>query len=125
MQSYMSLIAITGALAAGAMSPGPSFLFVARNSIALSRNHGLATAGYGIRLSHFYRFSFDGITGFIGRGSFCFLGFSVLGGLYLCYIAFKTLRSARLPMSHELNSEVSRMTLRKTISFGLLTRANA
>lgn len=44
MQSYMSLLAITGALIAGAMSPGPSFLFVARNSIALSRNHGLATA---------------------------------------------------------------------------------
>ena len=48
MQSYMSLIAIAGALMAGAISPGPSFLFVARNSIALSRNHGLATA-FGMR----------------------------------------------------------------------------
>lgn len=59
MQIYTSLIAITGAMMAGAMSPGPSFLFVARNSIALS---------------------------------------------------------------HELNTEISRMTMRKTVSFGLMTQ---
>ena len=27
MQAYMSVIAITGALAAGAVSPGPSFIY--------------------------------------------------------------------------------------------------
>jgi len=44
MQAYMSVIAITGALAAGAVSPGPSFIYVARNAISLSRQHGFATA---------------------------------------------------------------------------------
>ena len=52
---------------------------------------------------------------------FAFLALKVLGGLYLCYIAYKTLRDARLLMNHELNTEISKMTLRKTISFGLLT----
>lgn len=123
MQSYMSLIAITGALAAGAMSPGPSFLFVARNSIALSRNHGLATAfGMGLGSLIFTVLALMGLQALFIAVPFAFWALKVLGGLYLCYIAFKTLRSARLPMSHELNDEVSKMTLRKTISFGLLTQ---
>ena len=44
---------------------------------------------------------------------FAFWALKVLGGLYLCYIAYKTLRDARLLMNHELNTEISKMTLRK------------
>ena len=42
-----ALAAVAGILAAllmGAMSPGPSFVLVARNAIGLSRTDGLATA---------------------------------------------------------------------------------
>ncbi len=123
MQSYMSLIAIAGALMAGAISPGPSFLFVARNSIALSRNHGLATAfGMGFGTLIFTVLALMGLQAIFIVVPFAFWALKVLGGLYLCYIAYKTLRFARLPMNHELNIEISKMTLRKTISFGLLTQ---
>ena len=44
-----AVTAILAALLVGAMSPGPSFVMVARNAIALSRRDGLATAwGMGI-----------------------------------------------------------------------------
>ncbi|MBF4313350.1 LysE family translocator, partial [Vibrio anguillarum] len=33
LQTYMPILAITGALTLGAMSPGPSFIFVARRAI--------------------------------------------------------------------------------------------
>jgi threonine/homoserine/homoserine lactone efflux protein len=123
MQVYTSLFAITGALMAGAMSPGPSFLFVARNSIALSRNHGLATAlGMGIGSLIFTILALMGLQALFIAVPFAFWALKVLGGLYLCYIALKTLRSARLPMSHALNADLSHMTLRKTMSFGLMTQ---
>lgn len=123
MQVYTSLFVITGALMAGAMSPGPSFLFVARNSIALSRNHGLATAlGMGIGSLIFTVLALMGLQAIFIAVPFAFWALKVLGGLYLCYIALKTLRGARLPMSHALDSEISQMSLRKTVSFGLMTQ---
>ena len=44
MQSFYALSAILGALLIGAISPGPSFVLVARISIARSRRDGLAAA---------------------------------------------------------------------------------
>jgi threonine/homoserine/homoserine lactone efflux protein len=45
----LALLAILGTLALGAMSPGPSFLLVARMAIARSRRDGLAAAfGMGV-----------------------------------------------------------------------------
>ncbi len=123
MQSYMSLLAITGALMAGAMSPGPSFLFVARNSIALSRSHGLATAlGMGLGSLFFTVLALMGLQAIFIAVPFAFWALKVLGGLYLVYLAIKTLRSAHLPMSHDLGAEIASMSLRKTVSFGLLTQ---
>jgi threonine/homoserine/homoserine lactone efflux protein len=49
MELAVSLAALLGALALGAMSPGPSFVLVARTAVARSRAHGLAAAlGMGI-----------------------------------------------------------------------------
>ena len=44
MESVFTLAAILGALLIGAISPGPSFVLVARISIARSRRDGLAAA---------------------------------------------------------------------------------
>lgn len=39
-----SLMALAAVLIMGVISPGPSFIFVARNAVARSRLHGLVTA---------------------------------------------------------------------------------
>ncbi len=44
-----AIASILAALLLGAMSPGPSFVLVARNAIGLSRSNGIATAlGMGV-----------------------------------------------------------------------------
>ena len=43
-ESLLPLFSITIALMLGAISPGPAFIYVAKNSIAISRKHGLYTA---------------------------------------------------------------------------------
>ncbi len=49
MPASTAVLTILAALLLGAMSPGPSFVIVARNAIGLSRGDGLATAlGMGI-----------------------------------------------------------------------------
>ncbi len=123
MQTYMSVVAIAGALVAGAMSPGPSFLFVARNSIALSRQHGFATAlGMGLGSLIFTVLALLGLQALFIAVPVAFWTLKVLGGLYLIYLAYKTLRSARQPLTQELNTEIAQMSLRKTVTFGLLTQ---
>ena len=44
MDPVVSLFSILAALTLGAISPGPSFLFVMRTSVALSRRDGIAAA---------------------------------------------------------------------------------
>ena len=45
----VSVLSIAGAIALGAMSPGPSFIMVARTAVASSRTDGLAAAlGMGV-----------------------------------------------------------------------------
>ena len=49
MDSVFPLFAIAGALTLGAISPGPSFVMVARTAVARSRANGLAAAlGMGV-----------------------------------------------------------------------------
>lgn len=99
MQAYMSVIAIAGALAAGAVSPGPSFLFVARNSFALSRQHGFATAlGMGSGAGFFAIIALLGIHAVFSAIPVAFWLLKVVGGLYLVYLAYRILRSARQPI---------------------------
>lgn len=43
-ESLIPLFSIAMALMLGAISPGPSFIYVAQNSISKSRKHGLFTA---------------------------------------------------------------------------------
>jgi len=49
MGSSLAVLAVLGAILLGAVSPGPSFVMVARTAIAISRRSGLATAlGMGV-----------------------------------------------------------------------------
>jgi hypothetical protein len=52
-ESFWILGSIAAALLLGAMSPGPTSIYVAKNSIAISRKHGLFTAlGTGLALQY-------------------------------------------------------------------------
>ena len=49
MNQLLPLLGIAGALAVGVVSPGPSFVMVARTAVSLSRIEGVAAAfGMGV-----------------------------------------------------------------------------
>jgi threonine/homoserine/homoserine lactone efflux protein len=123
MQAYMSVVAITGALAAGAVSPGPSFIYVAKNAISLSRQHGFATAlGMGSGACIFAIIALLGLQVVFTTVPLAFWLFKIVGGAYLVYLATKILRSAHQPLQQLSADSVANMTLFRAYLFGLLTQ---
>ena len=123
MQAYMSVIAITGALAAGAVSPDPSFIYVARNAISLSRQHGFATAlGMGSGACTFAIIALLGLHAVFTAVPFAFWLLKIVGGAYLVFLASKILRSARQPLQQLETDRTANMSLGRAYLFGLLTQ---
>lgn len=96
MTAFALLIA---ALLVGVVSPGPSFVMVARTAMASSRAHGLyAALGMGIGGSCFAGAALLGLQAMLLAVPALYLALKVLGGLYLCYLGVRIFRAARVPL---------------------------
>ncbi|MRR56807.1 MAG: LysE family translocator [Deltaproteobacteria bacterium] len=83
----------------GAMSPGPSFLMVARTSLAVSRNDGLAAAvGMGVGGVFFAIAALLGLLAVLAAVPFLFIGLRLLGGAYLIYMGYRIWQSGQNPL---------------------------
>lgn len=125
MQEYAFLFVIAGILFVGAMSPGPSFLVVAQNSLAKSRAHGIATAfGTGLGVSIFAVLASLGVTTLIEKVPSVYMAFKIFGGAYLLYLAYRIWGGAKqaLPASDNQNSEQG--GLFKSFLLGLVTQTS-
>ena len=84
MDHFLPLFAILGALLLGAISPGPSFVFVVRTAVAQSRNEGLAAAlGMGVGAMLYGALAVLGLRTLMADGGLLFTALKVAGGLYL------------------------------------------
>jgi threonine/homoserine/homoserine lactone efflux protein len=123
MQASMSIIAIASALGVGAISPGPSFLLVARNAIGISRRHGFATAlGMGSGSLIFSIIALLGLHAVFTAVPLAFVAFKMGGGLYLLYLAARIVLNARHAMPHHNQQGSQQVTLRRVYSVALLTQ---
>jgi threonine/homoserine/homoserine lactone efflux protein len=96
MYLFESVVGVLGAVALGAASPGPSFVFVARTSVAGSRMQGLAAAaGMGVGGVFFAAVAMLGLQTFLFSIPWLFLSMKVGGGLYLIYLAVRMFRGAK------------------------------
>src|SRR5581483_8089025 len=96
MDSLFPLFAIAGALTLGAISPGPSFVMVARTAVAQSRANGLAAAlGMGIGGLMYATASLLGLQALFAAVPVVYVLIKVAGGIYLMYIAIRIWRSSK------------------------------
>jgi threonine/homoserine/homoserine lactone efflux protein len=94
-----SLLVILGAVALGVISPGPSFVLVARTAIAVSRRAGLAAAlGMGVGGVVFAGLALLGLQAVLGSVSGLHAGLQAAGGLYLAYLGWRIWRGASQPL---------------------------
>jgi threonine/homoserine/homoserine lactone efflux protein len=92
------LLGIAGAMIVGAMSPGPSFVMVARTAVA-SRSDGLAAAlGMGLGGIAFAVAALVGLQAAFLAVPALYLAIKLLGGLYLVYLGTRIWRGAKQPL---------------------------
>jgi len=122
MDHFLPLFAILGALLLGAISPGPSFVFVVRTSVAQSRAEGLAAAlGMGVGAMFYGALAVLGLRTLMQDGGLLFTILKVAGGLYLVYLAWKIWSHAADPITVETSGATAANPL-KAFTLGLLTQ---
>lgn len=103
MELSAAILSIAVALTLGAMSPGPSFLMVARTALAVSRKDGLAAAvGMGVGGVFFSVIALLGLLALLAAVPLLHVALKVLGGAYLVYLGYRIWRSAKQPLVVEI-----------------------
>lgn len=122
MDHFLPLFAILGALLLGAISPGPSFVFVVRTAVAQSRTEGLAAAlGMGVGAMLYGALAVLGLRTLMQDGGLLFTGLKVAGGLYLIYLAWKIWSHAVDPITVETSGGAA-VNPGRAFAFGLFTQ---
>ncbi|QDX31249.1 LysE family translocator [Dickeya poaceiphila] len=117
-----AIAAIGGVLALGAMSPGQSFILVARTALAASRRASLAVSlGMGTGAAIFALIALLGLQSLLLAVPWLYQTLKIAGGLYLLYLAFRLLRARP---SHAMPELYDSPTAPQTHAFrlGLLTQ---
>jgi len=95
MDPVVSFFTLLAARALGAISPGPSFLFVTRTSVAISRVDGVAAAfGMGLGAAIVSSLALVGVRAIAAQVEWLFIAFKLAGGLYLLYLAWSLWQGA-------------------------------
>ena len=123
MQNLPALLGIVAALAAGTISPGPSFVMVARTAASASRAEGLAAAlGMGIGGAAFAVVALLGLQGLLLAMPSLYLALKVAGGLYLAYIGWRIWRGAGEPIAAAAPGQLARGSVAGALLRGLSTQ---
>ncbi|MCP4877353.1 MAG: LysE family translocator [Gammaproteobacteria bacterium] len=123
MELYISLASVLGALLIGAISPGPSFVLVARTSIAVSRTDGLYMAiGMGIGGAIFSVLVLAGLQAILASVPWLYMALKLFGGLYLVYLAVRIWLGAKQPVVISSDEKSLPGTAMKSFLMALLTQ---
>ncbi len=123
MEILFSVFFILSALLAGAISPGPSFVLIARISMGISRKDGIAASiGMGIGGVVFSIFALVGLQTVLTNIPVLYIALKVIGGLYLIYIAIRIWRGSNQPLVMNNNNSRSSSTLKKSFLIGFGTQ---
>jgi threonine/homoserine/homoserine lactone efflux protein len=99
MEGLLPVLSIAGAITLGAMSPGPSFLLVARTSVARSRADALAMAlAMGVGGVLFALMALAGMHAVLATVPMLYGVLKAVGGAYLVYLAWGMWRKAAQPI---------------------------
>ena len=123
MDPLAAVLAIAGAITLGALSPGPSFLMVARTAIARSRADGVAAAlGMGVGGVAFACMALLGLHVVLIAVPWLYLVLKIAGGAYLVFIGWMIWRGARQPVQLADGSDHATKTMLRSFWLGCATQ---
>ncbi|MDD5334754.1 MAG: LysE family transporter [Rhodoferax sp.] len=124
MNTAMTVLSIGSAIAIGAISPGPSFVMVARTAVASTRGNGLAAAlGMGAGGIVFATAALLGLQVLLASVPWLYLAFKVAGGGYLAYLGYRIWQGANAPLQLSASGGPdSQPSLKRAFILGLGTQ---
>ena len=123
MENLAALMAVSVAILLGAMSPGPSFLVVARTAIASSRARGVAAAlGMGIGGTAFALAASLGLQLLLTAVPAIYMALQIAGAAYLLFIAYRLWKSGPEPLEAAGDETVGQNSWRQAFLLGLSTQ---
>ncbi|AVR86977.1 LysE family translocator [Thauera aromatica] len=100
MNEIFSLAGIVGVLIVGTVSPGPSFVMVARTAVCAGRVNGLTAAvGMGLGGVVFAVAALVGLQAVLVSVPALYVAFKIAGGIYLLYLGVMIWRGAKQPLA--------------------------
>ncbi len=123
MEMIVSLTLILSALFLGAVSPGPSFVLIAKIAMGTSRTDGVAASiGMGIGGVTFSIFALLGLHAILINIPTLYVFLKVLGGLYLLYLAIRIWKGANEPIAIINENCREHSTVIKSFLIGFITQ---
>ena len=124
MNTAITVLSIGSVIAIGAMSPGPSFVMVARTAVASSRANGLAAAlGMGTGGIVFAIAALLGLHTLLASVPWLYIALKVGGGVYLAYLGYRIWKGAKSPLMLATSDEQDpHHTLKRSFILGLTTQ---
>jgi threonine/homoserine/homoserine lactone efflux protein len=120
-----ALGAVLAALGVGVVSPGPSFVMVARTAVSSSRSHGLAAAlGMGAGGVLFALIAVLGLQAILIAVPSLYVGLKIVGGAYLAYLGFRIWRAAPRPLAMDDAGAGRDTSWRTSFALGFVTQAS-
>ncbi|MGD1951181.1 MAG: LysE family translocator [Leptolyngbyaceae cyanobacterium] len=122
MAIFAAIFSIAVAITIGAMSPGPSFVMVARTALADSRKDGLAAAlGMGGGGVIFATIALLGLLALLTAVPVLYTSLKVLGGAYLIYLGYKIWQGSAHPITLSATQQPTLAT-QQSFFLGLTTQ---
>lgn len=123
MGEYSFLIAIAIVFIFGSMSPGPSFILVAKTAVSKSFIEGIGVSiGLSIGAVFFTLLAIFGLYALFETVPFLYGIFKLFGGVYLLYLAYKIWKHSGESLSMDMKLEKSSKGFFKAMLFGFLTQ---
>ena len=123
MGEYSFLLAIAIVFMFGTMSPGPSFILVAKTAVSKPFSEGIGVSiGLSLGAVFFTLLAIFGLYALFEAVPFIFGLFKFLGGMYLLYLAFKIWKHSDEVLSMDVKLQKSKKGFFKAILFGFITQ---
>ena len=125
MQELSAFAGVLAALTVGVVSPGPSFVMIARTAVASSRSNGFAAAlGMGAGGVLFALAALLGLQAVLLAVPSLYLVLKVAGGIYLAYLGFRIWASAKLPLAVPGEPSGGGDSMRRSLALGFVTQVS-
>ena len=123
MGEYSFLIAIAIVFIFGTISPGPSFILVAKTAVSKPFSEGIGVSiGLSIGAVFFTLLAIFGLYALFETVPFLYGIFKLFGGVYLLYLAYKIWKHSGESLSMDMKLEKSSKGFFKAMLFGFLTQ---